>query len=44
MPVEVFLRGGAILARSERAAWDAWAEERLALGGDGHFRPSARPI
>jgi diaminopimelate decarboxylase len=33
LPVEVFLRGGAVVGATERASAEAWAEERAKAGG-----------
>ncbi|HEY8040599.1 MAG TPA: diaminopimelate decarboxylase [Polyangiaceae bacterium] len=41
LPVEVFVRGGHVVGRTERASVDAWAEER-ANAGDPSSRQAAR--
>lgn len=34
LPVEVFIRGGALVGRTQRVNVEAWASERIAAGGD----------
>jgi diaminopimelate decarboxylase len=34
LPVEIFLRGGAVVGRTQRVSVETWAAERIAAGAD----------